>query len=524
VTLSQGGTATDSIAITETNGFRGNVNLKVTQLPAGITSALNPDATSGKSVLTLSASDSAEVGVHVISVWGSAGGQSTLSPLYLTVQPALAFTLGVPPSVFTIAQGGSNSSTIAISPQPGITADVNLSIASPLPDGITASLAPHSGSADALLALSAASSAAPGQYFINVSGTSGPQTLTITLPFTVEPAKVTATPVFSLAGGVYSSAQVVAISDATPGANVYFTLDGSVPTVNSARYTGPIVILSTQTLQAIGIADGYSRSPVASATYIIENLTNPAPHIETMSPAIAQAGGSAFTLTLLGSGFSQASSVYWESTAVATRFVNSTTLTAQVPASKIATAGAFAITVHTPTSGNEVSNTMQFEVDTAPLKARGLPTFSPPAAQISAGQTAIYQVSLPANVVAVSAACMNLPIGATCTYASSSNQLSIKTATTSPKGTYQVTVAFIETLPSTANQGLALPLFMLPFALRTKNAKPRVKLLALSIALALTLTAVSTIGCGGTSPHQSCPASSSQEQITSSGLVSLTIQ
>ena len=41
-----------------------------------------------------------------------------------------------------------------------------------------------------------------------------------------------ATPTFTPAGDSYSSAQTVTIQDATSGANVYYSTDGTVPTAN----------------------------------------------------------------------------------------------------------------------------------------------------------------------------------------------------------------------------------------------------------------------------------------------------
>jgi N-acetylneuraminic acid mutarotase len=79
-----------------------------------------------------------------------------------------------------------------------------------------------------------------------------------------------ATPAFSPAAGTYTTAQTVTISDATPGALIYYTIDGTNPTLSSAKYTGPITVSSTQTIHAIAAASSYSNSAVASATYTIQ--------------------------------------------------------------------------------------------------------------------------------------------------------------------------------------------------------------------------------------------------------------
>ena len=76
--------------------------------------------------------------------------------------------------------------------------------------------------------------------------------------------------VFSVPTGTYSSAQTVTLSDATTGAAIYYTTDGSTPTASSTLYTGPIAINATETITAIAIATGMGNSPVISQTYTID--------------------------------------------------------------------------------------------------------------------------------------------------------------------------------------------------------------------------------------------------------------
>ena len=78
-----------------------------------------------------------------------------------------------------------------------------------------------------------------------------------------------ATPTFSPEGGEFTTAQSVAISCATDGATVYYTLNGNEPTTNSIVYSAPISIEETTTVKAIAVKEGMNNSSVASATYTI---------------------------------------------------------------------------------------------------------------------------------------------------------------------------------------------------------------------------------------------------------------
>ena len=76
-----------------------------------------------------------------------------------------------------------------------------------------------------------------------------------------------AAPEFEPGGFVFHPSARVAISCATPGAEIRYTTDGSDPTAASALYEGPVEITSDTTLRARAFACGMNASPVASATY-----------------------------------------------------------------------------------------------------------------------------------------------------------------------------------------------------------------------------------------------------------------
>ena len=78
-----------------------------------------------------------------------------------------------------------------------------------------------------------------------------------------------ATPTFSPIAGSYGGSQLVTITSSTPGAILYYTLDGSTPTTSSTLYTVPLAVFATETVNAIATAPGFSTSGVGSSLYLI---------------------------------------------------------------------------------------------------------------------------------------------------------------------------------------------------------------------------------------------------------------
>jgi hypothetical protein len=57
----------------------------------------------------------------------------------------------------------------------------------------------------------------------------------------------------------------------TSGATIHYTTDGSLPGTSSPVYTGPVSVATSQTLQAIAVATGFTNSQVSTANYVISN-------------------------------------------------------------------------------------------------------------------------------------------------------------------------------------------------------------------------------------------------------------
>ena len=86
-----------------------------------------------------------------------------------------------------------------------------------------------------------------------------------------------AAPTFNPVAGTYTSIQSVALSSTTPGAVIYYTLNGTTPTTASTLYTTPISVGVSETITAIATATGYNASTASSAAYVINLPAAPAP-------------------------------------------------------------------------------------------------------------------------------------------------------------------------------------------------------------------------------------------------------
>jgi hypothetical protein len=107
-----------------------------------------------------------------------------------------------------------------------------------------------------------------------------------------------ATPTFSVSGGTYSTAQTVTISDSTPNATIYYTTNGTVPSIGSTAYSGAITVSSSETIEAMAIANGYSSSAVASASYTINLPQSFTLGVSPSSLTVTAGGQGTATLTI----------------------------------------------------------------------------------------------------------------------------------------------------------------------------------------------------------------------------------
>src|SRR5437879_2159917 len=102
--------------------------------------------------------------------------------------------------------------------------------------------------------------------------------------YTIQQQQQVATPAFSPGGGTYTGSVTVTISDATSGATIHYTTDGSTPTTSSPVYSSALTFNQTTTLKAMAAASGMTDSGVASATYTIQQQ-------QVATPSFSPGGG-----------------------------------------------------------------------------------------------------------------------------------------------------------------------------------------------------------------------------------------
>jgi hypothetical protein len=130
-----------------------------------------------------------------------------------------------------------------------------------------------------LYAMAGSNNSAYGvQPVSNLTGLGPPSTL-VAGTYTISSSSAAVTPTFSPVAGTYSGGRSIVLSSTSPGAIICYNTTGAPATngtsgcTTGTLYTGPIPVVSTQTIYAIAGGTGFIDSTVSSAAYTINPIT-----------------------------------------------------------------------------------------------------------------------------------------------------------------------------------------------------------------------------------------------------------
>jgi hypothetical protein len=262
------------------------------------------------------------------AAWAAALSITSLSPA-LSVAGSAAFTLNINGTNFTAITASKWGTTVL--------ATTYVSATKPTV-AIPASLIATAGIASITVS--------------NVSGASASAAFAINPPPVAILGLIPASTVSSaVAYTIHPSAPPPAISRLTPatGSTGSALLTPPISGTNPSPSASPLIATpssapppsSTSNLSS----DSLKTTFVGASKPVFAFSVSPPPSITSLSPAIAVAGGAAFTLTINGTNFTAATTSSWGVTALATTYVSATQLAAAVPTSLIASAGAMSVIV-----------------------------------------------------------------------------------------------------------------------------------------------------------------------------------
>lgn len=165
-----------------------------------------------------------------------------------------------PPSVGATPPGGTYAAAQSVTLAAGEPATIYYTL-----DGSAPTTSSLSGPSP--LAVEVSESGTLRYFGVDAAGNSG---AVASQAYVIQAPPDTTPPQVSVAnpGGAYSGPVTVTLQ-ANEAATIYYTLDGSEPTEQSARYVGPIAIAESAVLRYFAVDASGNRSPVYSQTYTI---------------------------------------------------------------------------------------------------------------------------------------------------------------------------------------------------------------------------------------------------------------
>ncbi|HBA87734.1 MAG TPA: hypothetical protein DCZ75_07015 [Geobacter sp.] len=170
-------------------------------------------------------------------------------------------------------------------------------------------------------------------------------------------------------GGVYTTSQSVVLSSNVPGSTIYYSTDGTTPTLSSAVYGTPILVKSSKTIQFFAVDSTGNVEEPHGATYTINDFVAP---VTTASPA----GGTftaaqSVTLTCADAGSGCAATYY--TTDGSTPTTSSSLYGAAIPLASTTTLKFFS---RDAAGNSETAQSYLFTINdkTAPLTSASVPS------------------------------------------------------------------------------------------------------------------------------------------------------
>ncbi len=392
--LAAAGTATVTVANPSPGGGTSNGLTFTINNPAPAITSLNPaSATAGGTAFTLVVTGSGFINDSTVQWNGNARTTFFISATQLTAlipatDIATARTANV--TVTTPAPGGGTSlaATFAINnPLPSITS-LN-------PNGATAggaaftltvngsnfvsgSTVQWNGSPRTTTFVSATqlTAAIPATDIANVGtanvtvvtptpggGTSNAVSFTVSQAPNPVPTLTNISPTSATAGGAAFTLTVNG-TNFINGSTVQW--NGNARTTTFVSATQLTAAIPASDIATAGTANVTVNNPTpggGTSTAATFTINNPLPTLTNLNPSSTTAGGAAFTLTVNGSGFVSASTVWWNGNLRTTTFVSATQLTAAIPASDIAAAGTASVTVNSPAPGGGSASSLTFTIN-----------------------------------------------------------------------------------------------------------------------------------------------------------------
>jgi cellulose 1,4-beta-cellobiosidase len=321
VTLTPGSNPTATVTIASLFGFTGSVSVSATNLPPGVSANFSPSSVNGSGTVTINfnGQTSTPSGTTNISIVGTSGTLTHSATISFTVAGPSSFSLAATNA--SVAQGGTGTSAITVTPSGGFTGSVALSV-SGLPNGVTASFNPtpvsitSATAATSTLTFTASSTATAGTSTVTVTGSGGNSSSSTTLSLTV-----TTQPDFSLSanptslsvtqGGTAASSTITVTPLSGFTGSVALAASG-LPTGVTASFS-PTSTTGTSTVSftasgtaTVGTATvtitGTSSSLAHTTTIALKVISNQPSFTLAASPATlsvvqAASGGSTITVT-----------------------------------------------------------------------------------------------------------------------------------------------------------------------------------------------------------------------------------